>query len=391
MYEVQLKERIMGYSVSAARGGDTATIQVSGATSAEDGDLHVKYLEGFPQTILSMIDADIQPSDIKSMIVVISKDLKAHVYINEVEIHGYAFVKAQKVEKGQGLTKDDISGFERIKLGNIEFQDDHAFVCVLSIGWDRAYLFDFTPLDEQKNNKIEYDVEKFIGSYYSYLSFKSIHKISDSDWTEILKQNWFPFYTLKFSTIESIINYARSGWNIDDLIDCIETEAITYIDDWISTWSENLELLPFVEFLKIAVERHKSNDFVSSSSIIYPKIEGLIRQGFIKDNPDKQGRKQNLLIEHITDKTINNLSALTTYIPDKFKRYLEECYFKDFTASTQDNKVSRHSVAHGSSSIEKYGKKESLIGLLVFAQISQYLQQSSNKSKHADTTSCAGV
>lgn len=380
MYEIQLKERIAGYSINAARSGDTATVQVSGATSMEDGDLHIKYLEGFPKTVLSMIDKEIQPCDIKSMIVLVSKDLKARVYINEVDIRGYAFLKANKIEKGQAVTKDDISGFERIKLGKIEFPDDHAFFCVLSFGWDRMYLFDFSPLDEQENRKIEYDVEKFIGSYYSYLSFKTIHKISDSDWAELLEQNWFPFYALKFSTIESMINYARAGWDIDELIETIEAEAINYIEDRIIIWGENDDLSIFVDFLNLAIERHKSDDFVSSSSIIYPKIEGLIRQEFIKDNPDKGGRKQNMLIEHITEKTINKLSSLTTYIPEKFKCYLEKCYFKDFNASRQDNQVSRHSVAHGASSINKYGKKESLVGLLVFSQVSQYLQQSSIKA-----------
>jgi hypothetical protein len=380
MYEIQLQERIMGYSTSAARGGEMATIQVSGATSTEDGDLHIKYLEGFPQTVLSMIEDVILPSEIKSMIVIISKDLKAQVYINEVDIQAYAFVKANKIEKGQGLTKNDISGFERVKLGDIKFPEDHAYFCVLSLGWDRAYIFDFNPLNNQENKKIEYDVEKYIGSYYSYLSFKTIHKISDSDWVELFKQNWFPFFSLKFSTVESMINYSREGWNIDELLENIEIETIKYIEEKMTNWDGDNDLSPFVDFLKVAIERHKANDFVSASSIIYPKIEGLIRQSFIKENPDKQGRKQNILIDHITDKTISNLSALTTYIPDKFKGYLEKCYFKDFTVSTADNEVSRHSVAHGASSIEKYGKKESLLGLLIFSQISQYLHQSSIKS-----------
>ncbi|RCX03545.1 hypothetical protein DFP77_11283 [Marinomonas foliarum] len=388
--EVKLKERIMGYSVSPARSGEMAQVQYMGATSTEDGDLHIKYLEGFPQTILSMIDEGITPADIKSMVVLISHDLNAKVYINELEVFGYVHVKAKKVDKGQALKKDDISGFERIKLGDIEFPDDHAYFCVLSLGWDKAYIFDFSPLDDQSSRKIEYDVEKFIGSYFSYLSFKTIHKISDSDWDQILKQNWFPFFSLKFSTIESIINYVRAGWDIDDLINTIEIDTLEHLQNWTPDWKKDEGLAPFVDFLERAIERHKSEDFISSTSIIYPKIEGLIRQEFIKDNPGKEGRRQNMLVEHITEKTQYTLSSLTTYIPDRFKRYLEECYFKDFIASSQNNQVSRHSVAHGASSIEQYGKKESLVGLLVFSQIAQYIKQSSNKSSNTDAASSAG-
>lgn len=380
MYEVQLKERIAGYSVSAAKGGENVQVQVSGATSTEDGDLHLKYLNGFPQTILSMLEAEFQPGDIKSMVVLISKDLKAKVYINEVEVYGQVFVKAKSVEKGQAVRKDDISGFERIQLSGIEFTEDQAYFCILSIGWDKAYIFDFSPLDDQLDRKIEYDVEKLLGSYFSYLLFGTIHKISASDWDNILRQNWFPFYALKYSTIESLVSHARVEWNIDELIDKIELEAISYIEERKSTWANDKNISPFVCFLELATSRHQQNDFVSSSSIIYPKIEALIRNDFVRDNPEKEGRQQKVLVEHITGKTLRSISALTTFIPDKFKRYLEECYFKDFSVAHNDNPVSRHSIAHGESTIEKFDKKASLLGLLVFSQIAEYIQQSSNKS-----------
>ncbi len=377
MKVVQLQGRILGYSLSSTRKGEEVQILVKGMTSTENGDLHIKCLEGLPQDILSMMDENIMPVDIKNMIVLISHDLKAKVYINETEIISNAYGKAKKVEKGQTVTKDDIYGIERTKLGDISFPDDHAYFCVLSFGWDKAYIFDFTPLDnrKKKKKKIEYDVEEFIGSKLSYLLFKKIHTISDSDWEEILKQNWFPFSSLKYSTIESIINYAESGSNIDDLIETIEKEILIYFEDFIPTWKENEKLNPIVGFLESVIERHNAEDYVSSISIMYPQIESLIRQDFIKDHSDKKRQNQSALVEHITEKTMNSLSSFSIYIPHRFKKYLEEVYFKDFTASSQDNQISRNSVAHGASSIDKYGKKESLLGLLIFSQIMQYIQE----------------
>ena len=389
MYEVQLKERIAGYSVSDARGGQKVQVQVSGVTSTEDGDLHLKYLNGFPQTVLSMLEEEFQPSNIKNMVVLISKDLKAKVYINEFEVHAQAFIKAKKIEKGQTLGRDDISGFERIQLSGIEFPEDHAYFCILSFGWDKAYIFDFSPLDEELNRKIEYDVEKLLGSYFSYLSFGVIHKISATDWDNILRQNWFPFYALKFSTVESLVSYTRAEWDIDDLIDKIESDTLFYIQERKAVWGEDENLLQFVCFLESALSRHNEDDFVSSSSIIYPKIEALIRRDFIVDNPEKEGRQQKVLIEHITGKALRSISALTTFIPDKFKRYLEECYFKDFSVKDDDNPVSRHSIAHGASTIDRFDKKASLLGLLVFSQIAEYIQQSSNKTMQSTADAAA--
>lgn len=380
MYEIQLKERIMGYSTKAVRGGEMAEVQVFGATSTEDGDLHLKYLEGFPQTVLSMLPCEIQPFEIKTLVVLIAHDLKAKVYVNELKITGLAITKAKRVEKGQHVTRDDIIGVDRIKLGNISFPDDNAYFCVLSIGWDKAYLFDFTPLNDQVQIKLEYDVEKFIGSYVSYLMFKTVHKISDSEWQAIFNQNWFPFSALKFATIELMINHIRAGWYVDELIDKIDEDASSYLNEWIQEWETNGSLTPYVDFLKKAFERHQSDDYVSSVSILYPQIEGLLRKDFIKDNPSKEGRKQDILIAHLTSKAEINTAALTTYLPSRFKDFLQQCYFRDFVANSTENEISRHSVAHGASSIEKYSRKESLLGLLAFSQISQYIVYSSKRN-----------
>lgn len=380
MYEIQLKERIMGYSTKAVRGGDMAEVQVFGATSTEDGDLHLKYLEGFPQTVLSMLPCEVQPSEIKTLVVLIAGDLKAKVYVNELKVTGLAITKAKRVEIGQRVTRDDIIGVDRIKLGDISFPEDNAYFCVISIGWDKAYLFDFTPLNNQASIKLEYDVEKYIGSYVSYLMFKTVHKISDSEWQEIISQSWFPFSALKFATVESMVNQIRAGWQLDELIEKIDNDVSSFLNEWVPEWETKISLSPYVDFLKKAWERHQHRDYVSSVSILYPQIEGLLRKDFIKDNPSMEGRKQKMLVEHVTTKTEINTAALTTYLPARFKDFLIKCYFREFVANSVENEISRHSVAHGASSMEKYSRKESLLGLLVFSQIAQYIIYSSNRN-----------
>jgi hypothetical protein len=94
-----------------------------------------------------------------------------------------------------------------------------------------------------------------------------------------------------------------------------------------------------------------------------------------------EGRKQEKLVEHLTTKTEINIAALTTYLPSRFKYFLRQCYFRDFVADSNENEISRHSVAHGASSMGKYSRKESLLGLLAFAQIAQYIVYSSNKNR----------
>ena len=380
MYEVQLTSRFAGYSLGYAQGGDELQVEYRGVTSVEDGDRHIRYLEGLPQIILSMLPVKLKASVVETLVVIISHDLKAKVYINELDITYSAIPKARKIEKGQGLTRDDISGIDSINFGGgFSLPDDHAYFCILPIGWDQAYFFDFSPLNDQKTIKIKYDVEKYIGSYVSYLMFKKLHKIEEIEWKTIIDQKWFPFSALRFSTIETIINYAKAGWIIDGLIEEIDSDTLSFLDTWIVEWKNNEGVSSFIEFLDSAVKRHKAGDYVSSISTLYPTIEGLLRSDFIKKYPDKEGRQQNVLMNHVTEKTIKAIPALTSYLPRKFRNYLEKCYFKDFYAGSLDNEISRHSVSHGASSIEKYTKKYSLLGLLVFSQIAQYLVISNKK------------
>lgn len=379
MYEIQFTERYVGYSVEPARGGETTQVQVRGATSTEDGDLHLKYLAAIPQQVLSMLPKKIKPSEIDSMVVIISHDLNAKVYVNEVDIHMTAMLKAIKVEKGQELTRDHISGVEKVILGNIVFPKDHAYFCVLSNGWDKVFVFDFSPLNEQKNVKIEYDVERYLGSYFSYLMFKDVHKIGDSEWDAIFSQNWFPFSALKYSSVEAMVNYVKAGWSIDDILETINTDALGFISERLAIWERSEALRNHLPFLKNAIERHVAEDYMSSISILYPNIEGLIRSDFFKCHPEKGGRDQTALANHIPDKATDSIPELTTFLPQKFKAYLERCYFKDFSPNKFTNDVSRNTVAHGVVLTESFTKKGSLIGLLIFSQIVQYLELCSPK------------
>lgn len=143
MYELQLTEVVAGYSTGAVRQGESAIVRVSDATSIEDGDLHLKYLEGFPQQILSQISHELAPSKIESMVVLISKKLKATIYINEVSILANAYYKEGNLKVGEPVTKENISGYERISFENLSLPKDHAFFCILPVGWDQLFLFDF--------------------------------------------------------------------------------------------------------------------------------------------------------------------------------------------------------------------------------------------------------
>jgi len=384
MYHIKLTERFAGYSTEAARGGDTTRVCVRGMSSVEDGKLHLNHLEGIPSIVLSLIPDEYKHSNISSMVVTITKDLDAKVYINELEELVYAIPKIKSIAKGQPLTRDDISGIGKVAFKNFEFPKDQAYFCILANRWDRIFAFDFSPLNEDENNVIDYEVEDYLGSCYSSVVYSDLVNIPNEDFDKLKEKGLFPFYALKYKTNTNLLAYIRNGWPLDELFDDFESDLLDSNEKWRESWLASTQISDFIKFFDIALERHSADDYVSSISIIIPKIEGVLRTDFVACNPTKQGRNQKALIEHIVEPSKNQYLWLSSFLPEHFQSYITECFFKDFAHSTLDNDISRHSISHGASASEQYDRKSSLISLLIFVQVIEYALRSSNKQLHRD-------
>lgn len=338
-------------------------------------------MDGIPKEIISHKDINISPGKIETLVAIISPDGIADVYVNETKQKALVVTKALKVEKDQLVCKDDISGVSKVYFDGITFPSDHSYLCVLSLGWDKIYIFDYFPIFPDSMQKIEYDVEKYIGSIFSYHLFKEYHQITNQEWEILFKQKWFLFYALKADTIDRMIKTIRSNWQVDDLIEIIEKETIDFLDSRMDVWAKKEEFVPVIEFISLGIKHHKNKDYISSSMIVYPKIESLIRKDFINCNPDKHGQNQKLLSKHINQKLKKHYDSLTIYLPDRFQRFLDEIYFASYKPDTLENEVNRNSTAHGASSNENFTRKSSLLGLLIFSQITQLILLPEKRNK----------
>ncbi len=369
--EIKLDQLPMGYSLGAARRDETMSVSTLGFVSSEDGDKLIKYLEGIPTTILSRLPEAqrILPSQIDSLLVVISKDRIATVYLNELRMKGQVVVK-RAIKKGEQLFADDIADIRQLEFEGVDIPPDSGVVFVFSIGWRKGLFYDLQPLEANQNRSRTYDLAKVLAECHTYLTFQERFKLTGEDWTRLFDAQWFPFVALKDQTVRAMIDHARNGWSVDDLLDQIADEVRARIVAIPTSWKQSL-FAPHHEVLEKVVEQYLSDDYLSASLILYPRIEGIMRTVHTHVGAKSKPHKDNL-IRSIMGAGSDKRHAHSLLLPDRFQKYLEQVYFKAFKPG-EAPVASRHSVSHGVATVDQLSLKAATIGLLIVQQLVYFL------------------
>jgi len=370
-HEIVFDDLPAGYSLSHTKLGEKALVCTRKFTSSEDGDEFIARLEGFPSQILNMLpsSANLRPSTIDHLLVIIRRDKTATVYVNELSIRAHARVK-YGIEKDAPVCDDNIADIERVIIDNVSIPSDAGFVFLFSHRWRKGLFYDFSPLASETLESRNYDLEVLLGHYWSYLSFQYVFKIRDSEWDEMFNQKWFPFISLQPTTIQSMINHIRAKWDIDELLEPIAREVADGAESLRETWKRNEIFRDHLSVLDKGLERFLSQDYISAISILYPRIEGVMRTNHMRVNPSVSKQSpENLVISSIKGQGITPRNLL---LPERFDSYLRKIYFAYFDPN-HPSVLSRHSVAHGVAPVDLFDLKAATISLLILEQLSFYL------------------
>jgi hypothetical protein len=123
-----------------------------------------------------------------------------------------------------------------------------------------------------------------------------------------------------------------------------------------------------MEFLVRAHERFEAGDYLSSVSLLLPRIEGVLRTLFVDENPD-QPAGQGTMVSNL----VENQYAHSLLLPNRFEEYLRRVYFRAFDQAAGDLGLSRNSHGHGVSRAEEYDFVRATVGFLTLDQIYYYL------------------
>ena len=372
-FDIQLDKPLAGYCVASAKPGESTWVIQKEFVSSEDGDLLVSRLEGLPSLLLSKIAQIHQTlffhSYIDNMLALLRKNLSATIFIN-APVNGLMQVK-KSVDAGHVIHRDDIADVRKLVFRGIDIADDIGVIVLFSVGWRKGFFYDLVPLSP-KGSKRDYDLSELLAGYYAYLSFQERFRISDSEWQSLFQNGWFPFIALKNQLVDNIINHIREGWNVDDLLPQIQRDLLERLPNGLKTWGSIKAFKSHIDFISKAAEHYRNKDHISSISVLFPRIEGILREfQSIRGQPEKAGQKDLAAAVLSTDVNPKN-HHFSPLLPLRFDQYLTEVYFASFDPRRTDNPLSRNTVGHGVATKENFNLKGATLGFLILDQLSYY-------------------
>jgi hypothetical protein len=177
---------------------------------------------------------------------------------------------------------------------------------------------------------------------------------------------------LRQGTIRDLIGHARHDFDLIALTDRIEREFGSELAAKLAAWERNSFFHDHLPMLRQAVERHRAGDYISSISILFPRIEGLMRTYHLSRKGSAQ-MGQRHLVATATEGGSRPGEATSLFLPDRFRRYLTDVYFAQFDPAAPAE-LSRNSVSHGVAPVSRFDKDGSLLGLLIVDQLFFFMQ-----------------
>ena len=366
-YEIKLEAAPAGYAGTSARADEFVQIIFREFTSTEDGQHFIQRLEGGVDPILRELPTQVPPPMIDHILAISWRSGRTTVYINELDIQGAVRV-ARPVEAGQGMTKDDIADIVHLDLG-VDIPEDAGFIFVFSAGWRKGLFFDYGPIGPNKEPRL-YDVGSVLAQAYAHVLFQELFSITESEWECLLESKWFPFAGLSKVTIDGLISYARSGWDLDEKLGSIVGEVKARASQMLDSWRNNPIFSTHIEVLEQAVERYLNDDPISCTGLLFPRIEGIMRSYHATLGVTDRPNQENLPTSAVSANIHNDRCLL---LPRRFEEYLREVYFAGFDPEASHIDVSRHSVGHGVASTSEFNLKNATISILIIHQIFYFL------------------
>ena len=373
-YKITLEDIPAGYAGTYAKAGELVQIIFRDFISTEDGQHFIKRLESGVNPILEELPTPVPASTIDHLLAITFKGGETTVYVNELDIQVSTKV-ARPVKAGQVVTRDDIADLVHVDLG-VDIPEDAGFIFVFSVGWRKGLLFDYGPILPNQEPRL-CDIGSVLAQSYAHVLFQELFSITESEWEYLSQGKWFPFTGLRKDTIDRLISYARAGWDLDEKLDDIVTEVKSRAPDMLNSWQKSPVFSTHIEILERAVERYLSDDPMSCTGLLFPRIEGIMRSNHADMGSTEQPSEGNLSTSAVS---ANIRTEKCLLLPHRFEKYLREVYFANFDPRAPHIEASRHSVSHGVASTAEFSLKNATISILIVHQLFYFLRTERDQS-----------
>ena len=349
--------------------GEPGRVAVREFTSSEDGELFISRLEGLPSQWLAMIRSHAPPSTIDHLVAIIRRDRSATLWVNECAVM-LRMRAARSVQAGEAVYENDLVDVDALTFEGVEFPKDAGFLCVFSAGWRKGLFFDFGPILPEPV-PLEYDVSKTLGSCMAYLWSQRVFSLDGADWSYLIDRQWFPFVSLSPPLRRKLVAFAKQRQDLDRLLPEVSAEVTRNLEPMISRWSASPYFREHLPLVQHAITEFKEQDYLSCTSIFYPRIEGLLR-GLHQSLGVSDRATQKVLTATAVRARSAEHHPYSWLLPDMFRRYMEDAYFASFAPGTSAA-LSRNSIGHGVATMAQFDLKAASLGLLILDQLCYFM------------------
>lgn len=368
------KGPVPGFSGGVGRRGEKIPVVVKGFLTPENGDIFYTCMKGIYRSFISPFWSELgklgkNPENLSNFLVRQQVNGDFELIVN-FRIQPEALVRTN-VSKGDPVSYSQIADIRRITLPDVNISARETIVFFFTHYWRHVLYFDFGCVNDKNYNLSLEDLEKNLAQCYLDLWFPTYFREDDVT-TRLRESGWFSFIALGGQLYEQIYSVFKNEENPESkewvVVDKMDAQKFRNLSDH---WYNKDAIASRKEFFDTAIERFEAGDFISCIKILYPEIEGVLRELYLPQS-GQPGFKD--LIKRLKNEVESHAPIWSLFRQDEFLEYLTKWFFKGFDYSSGNVDLARHSSAHGVAASSEYSKRNAVIGFLILDQISFFLK-----------------
>jgi hypothetical protein len=371
---IHLQNPVHGLVTHCAEAGDPVVLIAREFTSSEDGNDFFARVESLTRLFAAAFDSpETQPERVRAFLAIVRPSLETTVYVNELAFEARVKVKRlTDIAPGDAAYLDDIADIDTVQIRTLDHEPidlppDCGIALYFPHGWRHALYFDFSVLVPGCGPRTD-NLPRLFGRFMTYLMFQELYSITEAQWERLFEWGWFPFAGLPHQDRKNLIDWARSDRKPEQFLEETSRRFLSDLGQRIDAWSRYELLGAHRAFFTRSKEHLEAGDWLSCISVLYPRIEGVMRTLFVQETETGSASQDTMAANLVENKAEH--SAL---LPRKFEQDLLRVYFRPFDQRASNLPLSRHTVSHGIAEPESYDFQHAALGFLAIDQISYFL------------------
>lgn len=279
-----------GFSLETIAPGASGRILAEGFFSPEHGDCFYDYISQIGDGLISRLGREYSknpfwsPDVLSAFLIVMHADGSYELYPGSVpQVMSIRAKHAMK--KGSKVTFGEIGDINKIEFQGVTVGPTDSVIYFFTVNWRHGLYFDFRQADPEWKPEM-YDASylpKRLARHYLELAFAKFYREDEAS-ARLQKDGWFPFLAIAGNLYDGIYDRYRNEPTLEKksepILKHFDSAQLTQM---IGRWWDKPQIAADRPFIESALKSYLSGDNISAISVLYPRIEGVLRRLYLPD------------------------------------------------------------------------------------------------------------